>query len=139
MEALNINTIQVGMNESCSKKMTEDDVISYAQLSGDVNPVHLDDNYAKNSRFSKKIVHGLLSAGLFSAIFGTKLPGSGCVYVSQYLNFKRPVYIGDTVLATVTVLEVNQKSKKIKFKTVCSVNSKIVIEGEAEVFIPGEK
>jgi len=139
MNKADITSIKVGMTDSFSKTITDSDINSYAMLSGDANPVHLDEDYASKSRFGKRIAHGLLSAGFFSAIFGTKLPGSGCVYVSQNLNFKRPVYINDTVLATVTVIEVNQKSKKIRFKTECSVNSKIVIEGEAELFIPGEK
>lgn len=136
---MELNDIKIGMVECYSKIILNSDVQTYAQLSGDVNPVHLDDAYAKKSRFGKKIAHGLLSAGFFSAIFGTKLPGPGCVYVSQNLNFKRPVYIGDTVNASVTVIDVNYKSKKIKFKTECKVNNKVVIDGVAELFVPGSK
>ena len=135
----NIQDIKVGMTESYSKTITDDDVKKYSELSGDFNPVHVDDEYARKSRFGKKIAHGLFSAGLFSAIFGTKLPGIGCVYVSQNLNFKRPVYIDDTVVATVTVLEVDNESKKIKFKTECKVEKKLVIDGSAVIFIPGKK
>jgi 3-hydroxybutyryl-CoA dehydratase len=134
-----IKDIKVGMTESFTKTITDVDVKMYAELSGDVNPVHIDEDYAKKSRFGRKIAHGLFSAGFFSAIFGTKLPGTGCVYVSQNLNFKRPVYIDDMVVATVTVLEVDQKSKKVKFKTECKVKQKVVIDGSAVIFIPGKK
>lgn len=134
-----INDIRVGMTESYSKIITDVDVGIYAELSGDNNPVHINEDYARKSRFGKKIAHGLFSAGFFSAIFGTKLPGAGCVYVSQNLNFKKPVYIDDTVVATVTVLEVNKKSKKVMFKTECTVKHKVVIDGTAVIFIPGAK
>lgn len=138
-ETLNIEDIKPGMSSSYSKTITGSDVKSYACLSGDNNPVHMSDEYASQSRYGKRIAHGLLSAGFFSAIFGTKLPGPGCVYVSQNLIFKRPVYIGDTVLATVTVAAVDSEKKRVTFNTVCTVRGKLVIEGIAELFIPGKK
>ncbi len=136
---LNIEDIKPGMTASYSKTITDSDVKSYACLSGDSNPVHMSDEYASQSRYGKRIAHGLLSAGFFSAIFGTKLPGPGCVYVSQNLTFKRPVYIGDTVLATVTVAAVDSENKRVTFNTVCTVQGKRVVEGVAEIFIPGKK
>lgn len=138
-ETLNIEDIKLGMSASYSKTITDSDVKSYALLSGDNNPVHMSDEYASQSRYGKRIAHGLLSAGFFSAIFGTKLPGPGCVYVSQSLNFKRPVYIGDTIHAEVIVSAVDSEKKRVTFYTVCTVQGKLVIEGIAELFIPGKK
>lgn len=131
-----IDTITVGMSARYSQVITEADVSAFSLLSGDTNPIHLDEEYAKTSRFKKRIAHGLLSASFFSALFGTKLPGKGCVYVSQSLNFKRPVYIGDTVVATVTVTSVDKINCRVCFETVCKVNNKIVIDGSAELFVP---
>lgn len=131
-----IEEINVGMSASYSQIITENDVVAFSNVSGDKNPIHLDDDYAKNSRYRNKIAHGLLSASFFSKLFGTELPGEGCVYVSQNLNFKRPVYIGDTVTATILVQSVDMANKRIFFDTICKVNNKIVIDGNAEIFIP---
>jgi len=138
-EYADIDRIEVGMSAFYSQTITDADVKSYAGISGDRNPVHLDDVYAEESRFGARIAHGLLSAGFFSAIFGTRLPGPGCVYASQNLDFKRPVYIGDTVKAEVTVLSVDRDSRKVKFRTACYVKKKIVIDGQAELYIPVKK
>ncbi len=135
-KSYSIDQIKIGMSESISKIITDKSVRAFSDLSGDKNPVHLDDDYAEKSRYKKRIAHGLLSSSLFSALFGTKIPGEGCVYVSQSLSFKRPVYVGDTVLATVTVKDIDFVSKKVFFDTVCTVNSKVVIDGYAEIFIP---
>lgn len=131
-----INKIQVGMSASYSQTITDADVKEFAGISGDRNPVHLDEEYAQDSRFKKRIAHGLLSASFFSAIFGTQLPGRGCVYASQNLTFKRPVYIGDTVTAVVTVEAVDVERKRVIFDTKCLVSGKVVISGTAEIFIP---
>lgn len=135
-ESYSIDEIFVGMSASYSQTITDADIKQFAGLSGDHNPVHVDEAYAENSRYKKRIAHGLLSASFFSALFGTKLPGKGCVYVSQNLNFKRPVYLGDTVTATITVSNIDVSKKRVFFDTKCSVNSKIVIDGTAEIFIP---
>ena len=129
------DSIHLGMDESIQKIITEDDVIAFSNISGDTNPIHLSDEYAKETRYKKKIAHGLLSASFFSAIFGTKLPGNGCVYLSQSLKFKYPVYIGDEVTAIVTVLEINKEKNIITFSTVCRVKNKIVIDGKAEIYL----
>lgn len=126
----------VGMSASYSQTITDADVKSFAGISGDNNPVHMSDHHAEKSRFKKRIAHGLLSAGFFSALFGTRLPGDGCVYVSQSLNFRRPVYIGDTVNATVTITSLDVKKRRIFYDTVCVVNGKTVIDGTAEIFHP---
>ena len=131
-----MNSMHLGMNESIQKIITEDDVISFSNISGDNNPIHLSDEYAKQTRYKKRIAHGLLSASFFSAIFGTKLPGNGCVYLSQSLKFKYPVYIGDEVTATVTILEINKEKNTIAFSTICRVKNKIVIDGMAEIYLP---
>ena len=129
------DSIHLGMDESIQKIITEDDVIAFSNIYGDTNPIHLYDVYAKETRYKKKIAHGLLSASFFSAIFGTKLPGNGCVYLSQSLKFKYQVYIGDEVTATVTVLEINKEKNIITFSTVCRVKNKIVIDGKAEIYL----
>lgn len=134
--SVSINEIQVGMSASYSQTITDADVKGFAGISGDRNPVHLDEEYAQESRFKKRIAHGFLSASFFSAIFGTQLPGRGCVYASQNLNFKRPVYIGDTVTAVVTVQAIDVERKRVTFETKCVVSGKIVISGTAEIFIP---
>ena len=133
---LSIEDIQVGMEVSYSQTITDADVKSISGISGDKNPVHMDDEYAKDSRYKKRIAHGMISASFFSALFGTKIPGEGCVYVAQNLQFKRPVYLDDTVTATVIVTDVDLKKRRVFFRTLCKVKNKIVIDGEAELFVP---
>ena len=127
------------MSESYSQTISEADVKAYAGISGDRNPVHMDDEYAEKSSYKKRIAHGMISSSFFSALFGTKLPGPGCVYVNQSLNFKRPVYIGDTVTAIITVTKIDELKSRVYFDTVCKVKNKIVIDGQAELYIPKEK
>ena len=131
-----IEEIKVGMTASYSQTITDADVKAFAGVSGDHNPVHLSEEYAKDSRFKDRIAHGLLTASFFSAIFGTKLPGEGCGYAGQNLQFKRPVYLGDTVVAKVTVTAVDLLKKRVTFETVFTVKGKPVTTGTAEIFIP---
>ena len=131
-----LEEIEIGMEVSYSQTITDTDVKAFSGISGDKNPLHMDDEYAKNSRYKKRIAHGMLSASFFSALFGTKIPGEGCVYVSQSLRFKRPVYLDDTVVASVIVTSVDLKKKRVFFQTLCKVNNKIVIDGEAELYVP---
>ena len=131
-----IEEISIGMEVSYSQTITDADVKNYAGISGDNNPVHMSDEYAEKSRFKKRIAHGLMSASYFSALFGTRIPGPGCIYVSQSLVFKRPVYLNDTVTAIVTVKEIDIEKRRVFFKTVCKVKNKVVIDGEAEIHIP---
>ncbi|MBC8784546.1 MaoC family dehydratase [Pseudomonas fluorescens] len=133
---LTIDQVEVGMQAFYSHTITDADVKSYAGLSGDNNPVHMSDEYAEASRFKARIAHGLYSAGFFSALFGTRLPGPGCVYLSQNLRFKKPVYLGDTVVAEICVTSINAAKKIVFFNTICRVKGKVVIEGEAEIYIP---
>lgn len=131
-----IDQIKIGMNVSYSQTITDADIKAFAGISGDRNPLHLDEEYAQNSRYKKRVAHGLMTASYFSALFGTKIPGEGCVYISQSLQFKRPVYIGDTVTALVEVTKIDMDNKRVRFRTTCKVKNKIVTDGEAEIFIP---
>lgn len=128
--------IQIGMNVSYSQTITDADVKIFAGLSGDHNPVHVDEKYAASSRFKKRIAHGLISGSFFSALFGTKLPGPGCVYVAQSFQFKKPVYLGDTVTATVEVTDIDEKNRRVFFRTFCKVGHRMVIDGQAELYVP---
>lgn len=134
-----IEDIEIGMEVSYSQTITDADVKSFAGISGDRNPVHMDEEYAESSRFKKRIAHGMMSASYFSALFGTKIPGEGCVYVAQSLQFKRPVYLGDTLIATVIVTKIDLDKRRVFFRTTCKVKNKIVIDGEAELYVPKEE
>jgi 3-hydroxybutyryl-CoA dehydratase len=133
---VSLDEINVGMTASYSQTITDHDIKNFAGLSGDHNPVHVSDEYIQSSRFKKRVVHGLMPTSFFSGIFGTRLPGPGCLYVSQVIEFKRPIYIDDTVTAKVEVVEVDKVTRHVKFRTTCSVKNKIVIDGLADIFIP---
>lgn len=135
---LPIEEIKIGMSATYAQTITDADVKFFAGLSGDRNPVHMDEDYAKKSRFKKRIAHGMISASFFSALFGTKIPGEGCVYTRQSLNFKRPIYINDTVEAVVTVISIDLEKRRVVFETICKVDGKVAIDGEAELYIPVE-
>ncbi len=131
--------LSVGMSASVGRTVSEADILMFAGVSGDTNPVHVDGEFAASSMFGQRIAHGMLSAAYISTVFGTKLPGPGCIYLSQSLKFKAPVKIGDTVLATVTVKELNAEKRKALFDTVCTVAGKVVLEGQAEILVPARK
>lgn len=131
-----LEEIKVGMSASYSQTITDHDIKSFAGLSGDHNPIHVSDDYIATSRFKKRVSHGLISVSFFSGIFGSRLPGPGCLYVSQSVEFKRPIYIDDTVTAVVEVLEVCYVSRHVKFKTTCEVGGRVVIDGIADIFCP---
>ena len=127
--------LKVGQEASISKTVSEADVVAFANVSGDKNPVHLDAAYAATTMFKERIAHGMLSAAYISAVFGMDLPGPGSIYISQSLNFKAPVKIGDTVVTTVKILELMEK-RRVKFETVCAVGGKPVLAGEAVLMVP---
>lgn len=129
-------SLMIGQRESYSQTITDADIKAFAGISGDRNPVHMDQEYAESSRFKGRIAHGLISASYFSALFGMRLPGPGCVYVAQNLKFLRPVYIGDTVVASIEIKSIDLKKRRVFFKTLCEVSGKKVIVGEAEIYIP---
>ena len=128
--------LSVGQEASLSKTVSEADIVAFAEISGDKNPVHIDAQYAAGAMFKERIAHGMLSAAYISAVFGMKLPGPGAIYISQTLNFKAPVKIGDTVVTTVKVIELIAEKKRARFETVCSVNGKAVVQGEAVLMVP---
>ena len=130
--------LSVGQEASRSTLVTDPLIRAFADVSGDRNPVHLDAGFAATTLFKDRIAHGMLSAGLISAVVGMELPGIGAIYVSQTLNFKAPVKIGDTVVATVKILELMPK-RRVRFATVCTVAGKVVVEGEAVMMVPGRK
>ena len=128
--------IQVGEKVKFSKTISESDVYLYAGLTGDFNPAHVNESYARNTYFKTRIAHGMLIAGLISAVIGTRLPGPGTIYVKQTLNFLAPVHIGDTITASVEVVEKLAK-KKVRLTTLCAnQDDKIVLDGEALVSPP---
>jgi 3-hydroxybutyryl-CoA dehydratase len=126
----------LSVGQEASLSTTEADIVAFAEISGDKNPVHIDAQYAASTMFKERIAHGMLSAAYISAVFGMKLPGPGAIYISQTLNFKAPVKIGDTVVTTVKVIELIAEKKRARFETVCSVNGKAVVQGEAVLMVP---
>jgi 3-hydroxybutyryl-CoA dehydratase len=125
-----------GMEASLTRLVTMADIERFAEVSGDFNPVHLDEAYAAATVFKKPIAHGILSAAYISAVFGMQLPGPGAIYVSQTLNFRAPVYIGDEVTATVRVTELIEAKRRAMFACTCRVGEKTVLEGEAVLMVP---
>ena len=136
IEAYFIEDLKPGMSASFGKTVSEADIVMFAGVSGDTNPVHLNQAFAEQTPFKTRIAHGMLSAGFISTVFGTKLPGPGSIYMSQTLRFKAPVKIGDTVTATCTVTEVILEKRRAVFSTVCKVGETVVIEGEAMIMVP---
>ena len=128
--------LSIGQAASLSKTITEADILLFCAVSMDTNPVHLDAEIAKGSMFGERIAHGMLSAGLISAVLGTRLPGPGTIYLGQSLRFRGPVKIGATVTATAEVTALDAAKKRATLKTVCTVAGKVVIEGEALVQVP---
>jgi 3-hydroxybutyryl-CoA dehydratase len=129
--------LAIGMEASFAKTVTEADIIGFAEVTGDKNPVHLDEAYAAKSIFKTRIAHGMLTAGYISAVFGMELPGPGAIYVTQTLNFRGPVKIGDKVIAKVSLVELFPAKRRARFDCVCAVDGKAVLEGEAVLMIPG--
>ena len=128
--------LQIGQSASVGKTITEADILLYAAVRTDTNPIHIDAEAAKQSLFGERIAHGMLSAGLISAVLGTRLPGPGSLYMRQSLRFAAPVKIGDTVKATATVTALNPEKKRATLSTVCTVGDEVVIDGEAYVQVP---
>lgn len=131
-----LEDMQVGMTAAYARTVTEADIVLFCGISGDTNPVHLDHEFAKNTIFKGRIAHGMLTASFISTVLGTKLPGPGCVYVSQSLKFRAPVHIGQTVTARVTVRKVEPVRGRVTVETVCYVGDVLVIDGDAELVVP---
>ena len=129
--------LELGQEARYERVVTDADIVVFAEVTGDRNPVHLDAAYAATTLFKSRISHGMLTAGYISAVFGTQLPGPGAIYVSQTLNFRAPVRHGDTVVATVRIIDLIVAKRRARFECICRVGEKVVLEGEAILMVPG--
>jgi 3-hydroxybutyryl-CoA dehydratase len=132
--------LKVGDSAQISKTITETDINDFAKVTGDFNPVHLDQTYAEKTIFKTRIAHGILSLGFISTVLGNILPGHGTIYLSQEVKFLAPVRIGDTITARVEVLELKAEKNRVKFKTICTnQDGKVVIDGVAWIMPPASQ
>jgi 3-hydroxybutyryl-CoA dehydratase len=136
LHGLYLEDLKVGMTAVYAKTITDADIVLFAGISGDINPVHLNHEFASETMFEGRIAHGMLSASFISTVIGTKLPGPGAIYLAQNLKFKAPVRSGDTVQARATITEVMPDKRRIALRTVCTVGDKVVIEGDALIMVP---
>lgn len=136
MQGLFFEDLTVGQSAEITRVVEAADLTAFAQVSGDTNPVHLDEEYARTTPFQGRIAHGMLSAAYISAVLGTRLPGPGAIYLNQTLKFRRPVKIGDAVTARVTVAALDERRAHATLATVCIVDGRNAIEGEAVVMVP---
>jgi len=132
-----VETFYVGQSARTAKTISESDVYLFAGITGDMNPMHINVQHAKDTRFQNRIAHGILSAGLISAVLGMQLPGPGCIYLGQQLKFLRPVYIGDTITAEATITAIDREKNRVVLSTVCTnQKDEAVITGEATMLLP---
>lgn len=131
-----LERLRLGQTASHTKTVTAADIAHFAALSGDANPIHLDADYARTTRFGGRIAHGMLAASLISAVLGTELPGPGAVYLAQSLAFRAPVRPDEAVTATVTVEEIIPAKRRVVMTTVCRVGERVVVDGEATLLVP---
>ena len=136
LQGLYFDELRVGQTAETTHVVGAADIEAFAAVSGDYNPVHMDEAYAKTTTFGGRIAHGMLSAAYISAVLGNDLPGPGAIYLSQTLNFRRPVKIGDVVTARVTVAAIDTEKARVTFTTVCEVTGKAVVQGEAVIMAP---
>lgn len=130
-----IDELVIGQSATYERTVSEQDIVRFAEVSGDDNPVHLDEEFASKTLFKGRIAHGMLGAGFISTVVGTRLPGYGSIYISQSLKFRAPVRIGDTVVTTATVKAIDKERKRVTMETTCAIGDKIVIDGEAELML----
>jgi 3-hydroxybutyryl-CoA dehydratase len=136
MRTYGFEDLDLGQCASLMRTVMEVDVVGFAQVSGDNNPIHLSDDYAASTKFGQRIAHGMFTASLISAVIGTQMPGPGAVYLSQTLRFLGPVKIGDVVTAIVEVAEKIEKGRRVRLDCRCVVDGRAVLEGEAWVSVP---
>ena len=136
MQGLLFEDLSVGQSVETLRLVTAADVEAFAEVSGDTNPVHLDEAYAQTTSFKTRIAHGMLSGAYISAAIGTKLPGPGSIYLSQSMRFRRPVKLGDTVLTRVTITALDPERGHATLATLCEVAGKTVVDGEAVIMVP---
>jgi 3-hydroxybutyryl-CoA dehydratase len=130
-----LEDLSVGMTSIFAKTVTEADIVMFAGVSGDTNPVHINQEFAEGTMFKGRIAHGMLSASFISTVVGTRLPGPGCIYINQNLRFRAPVKAGDTVVARATVKEILPERRRVVLTTVCTVGETVVIDGEATMMV----
>jgi 3-hydroxybutyryl-CoA dehydratase len=138
LQMLFFEDLSIGMTETLTKTIDSSDVVGFAAVTGDRNPIHLSEHFAAKTPFGTRIAHGLYTASLISAVLGTRLPGPGAVYISQTLNFRAPVKIGDTVDVNVTVAELIPDKRRARLACQCTVGDEIVLDGEAWVKVPSK-
>lgn len=130
-------SLEIGVSASRTRTITEEDILNFARASGDTNPIHVDAEYAARTRFGKRLAHGMLTGSLVSAILGNDLPGHGTVYLGQDFKFKAPVFIGDTITASVELVKFREDKRIATFRTICTnQDGVLVLEGEAVVIAP---
>ncbi|HXD44532.1 MAG TPA: MaoC family dehydratase [Pseudolabrys sp.] len=139
LQMLYFEDLAVGLAETLTKTIDSADVVGFAEVTGDRNPIHLSEHFAAKTPFGTRIAHGLYTASLISAVLGTRLPGPGAVYISQTLNFRAPVKIGDTVEVTVTVAELMADKRRARLTCACTVEGDVVLDGEAWVKVPSKE
>ena len=139
LQTLSFEDLSLGMTEQLSKTVSSSDVVSFAEVTGDRNPIHLSEHFAAKTPFGTRIAHGLYTASLISAVLGTRLPGPGAIYISQTLNFRAPVKIGDTVDVIVAVAELVPEKFRVRLTCTCSVDGETVLDGEAWVKVPSNR
>jgi 3-hydroxybutyryl-CoA dehydratase len=138
LRMLTFEDLSVGMTERFHKTVNASDVVGFAEVTGDRNPIHLSEHFAAKTPFGTRIAHGLYTASLISAVLGTRLPGPGAIYISQTLNFRAPVKIGDTVEVSVVVAELMAEKFRARLACTCSVDRETVLDGEAWVKVPSK-
>ena len=134
-----LEDLEIGMKRDLTKLVTDGDIEMFAEVSTDRNPVHMDEEYAKDSMFSGRIAHGMLTAGLISAVIGEQLPGHGTVYLGQTLKFMAPVRPGDIVHVEVEVADIDHSKRRVQLLTHARIGDKVVLRGEANVLAPSRK
>ncbi len=139
LRLLYFEDLSVGMTETLHKTIDAADVVGFAAVTGDRNPIHLSEHFAAKTPFGTRIAHGLYTASLISAVLGTRLPGPGAIYISQTLNFRAPVKIGDTVDVNVIVAELMPEKTRARLTCTCSVSGDVVLDGEAWVKVPSKE
>ena len=136
LHGLYFEDLEVGMTAVYARTITDADIVMFSGISGDTNPLHLAANFADGTMFEGRIAHGMLTAGFISAVIGTKLPGPGCIYMSQTLRWNAPVRAGESVLTRATIKSLDPEKSRAVMETVCMVGDEVVIEGEALVKVP---
>ncbi len=131
-----LEDLKVGQTDSFTKTVTEADIVLFAGVSGDTNPMHLDQVYAESTMFKGRIAHGMLVVSLISCVLGTRLPGPGAIFIAQSAHYKAPVRIGDTVEARATVTEIVPERERVVLRTTCHVGDTLAVDGDATVKVP---